>query len=97
MPTREITLVLTMNREPTIEEIKAMGRDAAQMLLTTSGTYASYPHRSLVSSVRHATNEWDSARYLGPAESRDWAVTESEIEEWDQREREEEYDEDDEW
>lgn len=96
MVTREITLVLTMDREPTIEEIKAMGRDAAQQILTVSGTYAAYSHRSLVRSVRHATDEWGSGRYLGPGESRDWAVTESEIEEWDQREREE-YDEDDEW
>lgn len=86
-----------MDREPTVEEVKAMGRDAAQHILSTSGTNAAYPHRYLVRSVRHTTNEWGSARYLGTGESRDWAITESEIAEWDQREREEEYDEDDEW
>lgn len=94
MATREITLIVSMDQEPTVEEVKAMGRDAARGLLDHSGIRAPYGSRNIAESVRVGNLLWQSSRYTGPAESRDWAVTSAEIQEWDDREAE--YDEEDE-
>lgn len=92
MPTQEITLVVEVDQDLDKEAIEVLGRNAALGILEHSGTRAYGVSHSLAESVRFLGYKWYSQRYMGPDEDRDWAITQAEIEVWDEREAE-----DDDW
>lgn len=84
MPLNEIRIVLTPIQGETLtqERIDEIARDACVRILSSHGRLgSSREHGGSLESVRYNEHTWETVRY--PGEGRDWAITQEEIEEYE--------------